>query len=383
MSAVKSEIKEIKLNTLSFIHIGNGDLLQKWLDFAEKKDPKGNGSDVFILDYDKLGKKIEEDGKKLAEWVKALEGNDSEFLKLFLSPYVSKDTSLRRVESYDKVGLTLKACLHDGRGFPYIPGSSIKGAIRTAVYSYLVDQNLLDKIEKIFNLNSGNIFKAQKETEKLVSKWQDDTFGKISDDIFKYLQVGDAFFSKGSEIILDQVNLNQKRNGFEIDDSKRQTVEAIEFEKSSKFRIKLIQEFSKNKTSEPKSVEFRKRIDSEGLGFLFSIINKHSLSLIENEIEFFKGEEGDVEDYLANIEEILKSIKNCVPGKECVLRIGQASGWKFITGAWTERLDEDVFYDLIVPMCRDQKKYREFVFPKSRRIGDQSDLFGFVKLSME
>ena len=383
MDSVKSEIKNIKLHTLAFIHIGNGELLQKWLDFAEKKDPKGNGSDVFILDYDKLGKKIQEDGKNLAEWVKALEGNDSEFLKLFLSPYVSKETSLRVVESYDKVGLTLKECLHDGRGLPYIPGSSIKGAIRTSVYSYLVDQNLLDKIERIFNLNSGNIFKAQKEAEKIVSKWQDDTFGKINDDIFKYLQVGDAFFRKGSEIVIDQINLNKKRNGFEIDESKRQTVEAIEFEKSSKFRIKLIQEFSKNKTTEPKSSEFRKKIDSEGMPFLFSIINQHTSSLVEKEIEFFKDEEGEVADYLANMEDLLEVIKNCIHGKECVLRIGQASGWKFITGAWTERLDENVFYELIVPMCRDQKKYKDFIFPKSRRVGDQSDLFGFVKLSME
>lgn len=383
MNSVKSEIKDIKLQTLAFIHIGNGELLQKWLDFAEKKDPKGNGSDVFILDYDKLGKKIQEDGKNLAEWVKALEGNDSEFLKLFLSPNVSKETSLRVVESYDKVGLTLKECLHDGRGYPYIPGSSIKGAIRTAVYGCLADQNLLDKIERTFNINSGNIFKAQKETEKLVSNWQDATFGKISDDIFKYLQVGDAFFQKGSEIVIDQINLNKKRNGFEIDESKRQTIEAIEFDKYSKFRIKLVQEFSKNKTTEQKSNEFRQKIDSEGLPFLFSLINQHTHSLVEKEIEFFKDEEGDIADYLTNMEDLLEVIKNCIPGKECVLRIGQASGWKFITGDWTERLDEDTFYDLIVPMCRDQKKYGDFVFPKSRRIGDQSDLFGFIKLSME
>lgn len=383
MSAVTSEIKEIKLHTLSFIHIGNGEMLQKWLDFAEKKDPKGNGSDVFILDYDKLGDKIQKDGKSLAEWIKALEGNDSEFLKLFLSPYVSKDTSLRVVEAYDKVGMTLKECLHDGRGYPYIPGSSIKGAIRTAVYSYLVDPNMLDKIEKTFNTSSGNIFRAQKEVQKLVNDWQDAAFGKISDDIFKYLQIGDAFFQKGSEIIIDQVNLNRKRNGFAIDESKRQTVEAIEFEKSSKFRVKLIKEFSKNKTTVSTSREFRQKIDFEGLSFLFSIINQHTLQLLKKEIEFFNAEEGDVEDYLSNLEEILISVNNCVPGKECVLRIGQASGWKFITGAWTERLDEDVFYDLIVPMCRDQKKYGDFVFPKSRRVGDQSDLFGFVKLSME
>jgi CRISPR type III-A-associated RAMP protein Csm5 len=35
------------------------------------------------------------------------------------------------------IQITLKECIHSGLGVPYIPGSSIKGAIRTAIVATL------------------------------------------------------------------------------------------------------------------------------------------------------------------------------------------------------------------------------------------------------
>jgi hypothetical protein len=62
--------------------------------------------------------------------------------------------------------------------------------------------------------------------------------------------------------------------------------------------------------------------------------------------------------------------------------LGQAIGWRFITGAWTETLDEDIFYREIVPMARfKNERYSNYVFPKSRRIDDESYVFGFLKLT--
>ena len=71
----------------------------------------------------------------------------------------------------------------------------------------------------------------------------------------------------------------------------------------------------------------------------------------------------------------------CQEGKECVLRLGHASGWRFITGAWTENLDN--FKSEIVPASRPKNfNYEQYVFPKSRRLDEDGDIFGFVKLEL-
>ena len=50
------EIREIKLKTLSDLHIGNGEILQKGIDFIEKVSTENVvGFDIYVLDYDKVG----------------------------------------------------------------------------------------------------------------------------------------------------------------------------------------------------------------------------------------------------------------------------------------------------------------------------------------
>ena len=53
-------------------------------------------------------------------------------------------------------------------------------------------------------------------------------------------------------------------------------------------------------------------------------------------------------------------------------------------GAWLENIDKKYFKENIVPKCRPKNNfyYKEYDFPKSRRVGDEMYLFGFVKLEM-
>ena len=118
---------------------------------------------------------------------------------------------------------------------------------------------------------------------------------------------------------------------------------------------------------------------------LFSTINNHTAHLLKEEISFWNEQQeikNGADDYLDNIKDILNQTHACKEGKECILRIGHASGWRFITGAWTEHLD--IFYDKIVPRSRPSNdKYLQYPFPKSRRIDEEGGyVFGFVKLSL-
>ena len=89
-----------------------------------------------------------------------------------------------------------------------------------------------------------------------------------------------------------------------------------------------------------------------------------------------------VESYLEKVESIKKKVLKCCRGKECVLRIGHGSGWNFITGGWARDLDN--FESLVVPVSRpNNQNYREYDFPKTRRVDDDCELLGFVKLSLQ
>lgn len=391
------EIREIKLETLSHLHIGNGETLQKGIDFIEKVNPEDEGYDIYVLDYDKVGKELQADGKAMSKWVEGLTGNHNEFLKVFLEPYASKKNCKRILPSYCEEGIaSFKEFLHDGMGLPYLPGSSIKGAVRTAIFCELVDEDLLNQLYYLSDKYGSNPQKASNIVDRNVNEWVKKNFGDISQDMLKYLQVGDAYFWKGDEVVLEQININQHNYGVFIDKKKKQAVEAIPWDIESSFRVKLIKKFSKEtiekketgdkkeKKVNEKSIAFRQAMDSQGLPYLFRLINNHSKSLVKSEIEYWDGMGSKVPPYVKNLHKILEVIDDCKEGKECVLRIGEGSGWKFITGAWTERLDEEVFNNFIVPMCRPKNyKYEEFVFPKTRRVGEDLSLFGFVKLSME
>ena len=105
--------------------------------------------------------------------------------------------------------------------------------------------------------------------------------------------------------------------------------------------------------------------------------------MAEDEIEYWKSVQksgfSGADNYIENMQQILVDIGNCQEGKECVLRLGHASGWRFITGAWTENLDN--FKSEIVPASRPKNfNYEQYVFPKSRRLDEDGDIFGFVKL---
>ena len=81
----------------------------------------------------------------------------------------------------------------------------------------------------------------------------------------------------------------------------------------------------------------------DALSSLFQLINAHTNELILDEIKYWKTVNEDHEgadDYIDSLRMILGNIKKCQQGKECVLRIGHGSGWRFITGAWSERLDK-------------------------------------------
>lgn len=355
-------MSKIQITTLTPVHIGSGNFLQYNTEFV--RTATSTGQFLRVIDDRKILDLIGEE--HLNDWLLSIERKESikDLVKRYASQSKIADYSKRRMVLFSDVKETdtLKECIHDGFGVPYIPGSSIKGAIRTAV--------LASKVKRINDLSDKIKDKSGKIKASLVEK---ELFGKDPNlDVFRFLQVGDAYFEKDTEIALRLVmrlNItgNEETLVPSVGNCKPQLVEAIGLEENAVFQMKILPRF------EIVSSLFQ----------LFQLVNAHTLKLVEEEIQIWQeyGNRIGADEYIEKMNEVLSVIKDC-ESDECVLRIGHASGWRFITGAWTESLPN--FETDVVNAARpgNNYKYSNYDFPKSRRTDSDTDLLGFVKLKI-
>ena len=135
-------------------------------DFVEDKG--GTDSYLYVIEPAKILDLI--GTENIDRWISIIEkaGNTKEFVQRF-SPVKSPEVySSRKILNFAKDiqgGQTMKEMIHNGFGLPYIPGSSLKGAIRTAVLATLVDR-VNDREEKILlKDNKGETIISDKNTK--------------------------------------------------------------------------------------------------------------------------------------------------------------------------------------------------------------------------
>lgn len=378
--------KTVKIETLTSVHIGSGEVLQIGSDFVKGK--MGNNYVLAVVSPEKVLDLIGEE--HLQDWVVAIERKEStgNVVKRYAPNAKVEDFAKRIVKDWSDAHErdTLKEHIHNGQGKPYIPGSSIKGAIRTAILASLAE-NVIDAETKIDDSikdkKTGKLIK-KKANAKNVEK---ELFGRDpNNDVFRFLQVGDAYFGDCYTGAFRMVNINERTSKGFWDVSKSQLIEALCPEYITRFEMKLNIE-GYNKSKERCSTLGDLPMIMSSYENLFETINEHTISLLDLEIDYWRersdmDDSDKVESYLEKVESIKKKVLKCCRGKECVLRIGHGSGWNFITGGWARDLDN--FESLVVPVSRpNNQNYREYDFPKTRRVDDDCELLGFVKLSLQ
>lgn len=374
----------VKIETLTPVHIGSGEFLQNNLDFICGKDKNGDKW-LYVIDDRKVLELI--GTKHLDDWVAAVQRQQSikELMQRFAPKAFPEDYSKRQIWVYntpaDKDTL-LKECIHDGRGTAYIPGSSIKGAIRTAVVAEEVPNAYVPASAVGQDIIGKGKLSASKVEQRLFAN-RNNSYLDSQTDIFRFVQVGDAFFPD-SEVDFKMINLNIREKQPIVDKTKSQFIEAIDMGNESSFTLNLktdMLDFVKKK--DPNATgslpEAMKNIEA-----LFRLVNCHTASLLQSEKDIWKDYENDDElvvTYRENLDKLLKQTKDC-GAKSCILRIGYGSGWRFITGAWAENADDGV-YNMIVNKARPgNDKYTQYDFPKTRRLALKGAVLGFVKLTL-
>ena len=366
----------VKIKTLSPVHKGSGTILQYNTDFVTVENKRTGDRYLQVLDDKKILKLI--GVENIPKWILSIERNEDTkaFVKRMAPDSKIADYNKRRMMCFTNnvTNETLKEHIHNGLGLPYIPGSSIKGAIRTAVFASMADsiRNMEEKI-----------FKSSKPKASMVEKalFGDDPTA----DCFRFIHVGDSYFAPGCEIALRLVmylNVTQNTDLHPHKDLKPQLAEAIGADEESSFRLNICKEYAQwVARHSPTAHVLPPEINN--LASLFELINTHTRKLVEEEITVWENlseNHNGAEEYIGNMKEILKEIEACHNGKACILRLGHTSGWRFITGAWSEKKP---YFNKIKDAARPANyRYRDYGFPKSRRTDSDGCLLGFVKLSV-
>ncbi len=242
---------------------------------------------------------------------------------------------------------------------PYIPGSSIKGAIRTAILWHIVknDRSLLNfAIKCLEDLAKGRITpKALKMADDRLEKR---VFGEDPrKDFMRALKVTDST-SFGKLAVYEVKILGSSVRGV--------CVECID--DNDKAEVKI--EIDENVLTD---VEIASKLERYGLNDVDRIVEitrEFSLSLIEKELSY---------DYDDRTKSVFKSIKSC---KGMLLRIGWGTGWYSKTIGLL--LETHPKFDTLrkkIGLGRSPRTGRvSGVFPKTRRVTVDGKPLGWIEI---
>lgn len=368
-------MSKMKLETLTSLHIGSGNMLQKDSDFVFGKDAEDYPV-VGVIDPRKVLTLVGEEN--IDAWTVGIENGRSteDIVKQYAPIATITDYSLHTIDSYlSRTPQQIKEFIRDGLDRPYIPGSSIKGAIRTAVLSSIAAK-----------MNETEILRDIRKNGNITAKtFEAKVFGKDPNhDVFRYLLVGDAFATGYRTAVYNMVNINERTERGFWDTSKQMATEVLLSGTEVDFSLVLKQPELRpaDMPAMPKALS--------SVNALLNVINNHTRTLLADEIDIWESKNVDsqseekVNSYIEQLKDLLNTANECKGTLSAVMRIGHGSGWRFITGAWTERLSDNDF-GAVVNKARpgNAKRYANYDFPKSRRLEEEEcEPLGFVKITL-
>ena len=366
----------LEAEILTPVHVGAGDE-KDWLENADFVHDKGK---VYLLDHKKVMNAIGPD-----KFAHALTGTDKSSLKRVL-PGPVKDYASKVMECHTNTQNRIKAQVRTGlRNKPIIPGSSLKGALRSVIIHHLKPAN-------------GTNNNSQLNKEVMGSSTDGDEFGR-------FFKVTDISLEETKLINSKIFNLHQNDHNFESGwkHAKNNTepyfnpkgfntvYEVIAPGQKGTLDLKLAEvtwKKLKQERSYMKKVEEKTKIIEGSIKDLFGIINNYTRDYLEKEIAFFK--KYNQAEHTDKILNSLTDLKNRIPDHNsyCIMRLAAGSGFHSITGDW--RL-ESHFIDKLTKTIKTRKGLKTISrgmldgqeSAKSRKIavsGNQFMPMGFIQL---
>lgn len=376
---------DIKLEILTPLSIGAG-AEKDWargVDFVEKEGK------VYKLNL----RKIIQSGIDVSKLTSCIEKKDTRGLQLLIGNKLQlvSDSVLNSPIS-SPISNDIKAFIKNQlSNNPIIPGSSLKGSIRSILFHYLRDRERDDK-EVFGSSTDGDEF--MRFIKIADTKFADTQL--VNTKIFNLQGHGNNWQGGWKHEQREGTSSNFRPVGFntvyETLIPHQMGYSSIMFSKAylsvdwTKFYLQLKKKATKEKElsrieSLEKKVLQKKSIikDENSLKSLFFIVNAHTRAYLEREKEFFEkyNQAEKTQEIISSIDYLLAQIPT--DNSCCILKMSAGSGFHSITGDWQydDYTKTGVWDDTRNRNCGKQKY-------KSRKIAvwdNHFDLMGFVKIS--
>lgn len=354
----KGNIKthSLTLEILTPIHIGTGEKLKNHYDYIVK-----NGK-PFVVDkaatYDLILDQKKHDDERLYE---------KDFNIQDLIDIAGQDCGywLKPISGFKPH--QINECIKNAYLKPYIPGSSLKGAIRTAIIGTLLFNNE-DHYKKYILTNNKDKSIADKQ---LIKKLLGSSPHK---DIFRALRVSDVIFPAPLEPVLAEFKVEN------VYKSSVQTlyVEAIDKRQYGQFFMSR-DEFLLNNSDKWNDSKIGSKPFFSSYNDLCKLINTYSMRYLENEIKFY--DKGNIKEASIFIKNLLQKIQLDMKNNlsKAYLQMSWGAGWNNKTGSWLDKYLEEI-----------RQRYKlgkgKGIFPRTRRLiykDHQAETPGWVCISTE
>ena len=326
--------------------------------FYEKVNFSGKG--FFLDDF------LRENKKDRKYWKYSVKS--SSFLNSHLRTLIKKGSSDMAVKSHIKDEIDHRA---------YIPGSSLKGAIRTAfLYNSLIGKknSVVGQLSKSLDSWNRTDFGGKKyeagKIKRIFSSFFKSSFtadmspvknNDAQNDIFRFLKVSDSTGKKNCfELnLMDSYSFNYYKDY-------KTVYETISAESKFKTEINIERDiFQEN---------FRNIIkwnNSEKLTLssIFKMINKFSLDILNYELNYFKKLNGNYPEKSEKYCQILKGHIEKAGEDKAYISIGQGSGWhKMTIGILIKEWIGEEYFKFLRDALNLAPRRLDFDFPKSRKL---------------
>lgn len=357
-----------KITTLTPLHIGSGTQAMRDVDFLFFKE-QGKAS---IVDTEKVLNILGEEN--VGQWTACIEKRSGFFellstRKKNLAPedVAERTMTVRHGGLHEKN--ELKEQLHT-IGKPLLPGSSVKGSVRTALFAHFIRQNKGNDVRNAQNLLN---FRRQFADAQLVRKYFGDD---PNHDILRLLHIMDATFPETECVRAETINLKNK--GWEVDARFTQFIEAVPARASSTLALHFDETTERNAKRERYFRQDTALLHPEKL---FKIINAHTLDLAEREVKYWveEGEPDVLGVYVDKLREIAEQIPQLRHG-DCILRLGWGTGFRNMTGDWHINMTDGDFYDLVRSLR--PRHPDDLAYPKTLRVLKDGTPLGFLKINL-
>ncbi|OFX37260.1 MAG: type III-A CRISPR-associated RAMP protein Csm5 [Bacteroidetes bacterium GWA2_32_17] len=369
------------LTTLTPVHIGNGTTYNKNIDFIQSENKIG------IIDEKKVLNLI--GTENINQWVSAIDNGGNEFFDLLkqrgwnneLEHISSRICELKNTETKST---QLKEQYRTAIKGACIPGSSLKGAIKTCIFDYLTSDDDFINQCKIDDLKIGNKEKwSDSQTDNKI-------FGKTANEkSTRFLKIGDIHFGNINTDIINVGILDKYHEQWDFKLGQQYYAESIPSGATTNFQMKIDTILLEKNIEKYPSLWNSKKTEpfNNGVENLCEIINGSTISSLNFELATLENE--NIDDNIKHT--IINTLKSLIleienrSENEIIIRIGANSGWRFTTAAWVLKLEDQMNENQINSLRKtiQKKDYSNMeLWPKTRKISTDGQLFGFVKIKI-